>query len=902
MTQGEVVTVDYACSDLESGIVLCDGTAADGSTLDTSALGTGIEFTVNAENGAGLTTEVTHTYDVVEAPLSVDVQVSQGTDDAEERRSDGLMDLGSSDLELVEDADDNTDTDQLVGVRFQGVGIPAGATITSAYLEFEVDQTGTSGGPASLVIAGEDADNPGTFTDTGPSDISSRTQTAAEVVWIPEAWDTADAKYQSSDISRVVQEIVDRGGWVSGNAMAFIIEGEGTREAESYDGENPAAPSLHVEYVTDPVPEIASFQQGAGGYTGTVDTYLESNDVAADNSTVGTLIVDLSPVNHVLMRFDDIFGPGPGQVPSGSVIQSAELEINVTNESDTGASLHRMLQPWNDVDNWNTWTNGIQADGVEAEVAAESSSPGSAVKKSSIDVTADLQAWSNGVANHGWAWLQSVDNSWRFDSAEGGTPPVLTVKYFVPVTDPTINVSGTPLSAFSSEPGVPSDVQSYTVSGTDLTDNVVVTAPTDFEVSLSSTTGFGASVTLTQSGGSVASTPVFVRMNAASEGTPSGDITHVSAGATTVNVAVSGTVLPTDTSDPVLVVDVPANGAVVEASSLVFDGSATDDVGVTRVALAVYNRDLSQYWDGSGWQSGYRMVDAVLDNAGGLSTDWTYPFNPASVSSQPYWFQVRGYDAAGKTSNTVERNFTLKSDTSDPVVVVDVPANGAVVEASSLVFDGSATDDVGVTRVALAVYNRDLSQYWDGSGWQSGYRTVDAVLNDAGGLSTDWSYGFIPPSVSSQPYWFQVRAYDAAGKMSNTVTGGFTLQLDTQDPVLVVDVPANGAVLYASSLVFDGSATDDVGVTRVALAVYDRDLDQYWNGSGWQSGYRTVDAVLNDAGALSTDWSYGFVPPSVSSQPYWFQVRAYDAAGKMSNTITGGLHAAIGCAGSGVGG
>ena len=70
-----------------------------------------------------------------------------------------------------------------------------------------------------------------------------------------------------------------------------------------------------------------------------------------------------------------------------------------------------------------------------------------------------------------------------------------------------------------------------------------MTAPTDFEVSLTSTTGFGASVTLTQSGGSVASTPVFVRMNAASEGTPSGDITHTSAGATTVNVAVFGSVV-----------------------------------------------------------------------------------------------------------------------------------------------------------------------------------------------------------------------------------------------------------------------------------------------------------------------------------------------------------------------
>ena len=232
----------------------------------------------------------------------------------------------------------------------------------------------------------------------------------------------------------------------------------------------------------------------------------------------------------------------------------------------------------------------------------------------------------------------------------------------------------------------------------------------------------------------------------------------------------------------------------------------------TRVALAVYDRELSQYWDGAGWLSGYRTVDAVLDAAGAVSTDWSYLFNPAAVSSQPYWFQVRGYDAAGKTSNTVEGNFTLGADVEDPVVVVDVPANGEVFAASSLVFDGSASDDVGVTRVALAVYDRELSQYWDGAGWLSGYRTVDAVLDAAGALSTDWSYPFNPAAVSSQPYWFQVRGYDAAGKTSNTVEGNFTLGADVEDPVVVVDVPANGEVVAASSLVFDGSASDDVGV------------------------------------------------------------------------------------------
>ena len=260
------------------------------------------------------------------------------------------------------------------------------------------------------------------------------------MVWEPDAWNAANAKHQSSDISRVVQEIVDRGGWVSGNAMAFIIEGEGRRVAESYDGAlagseaEEAAPRLVIEYVTAPVPEIASFQQGVDEYQGTVDTYLHSGAPDADNSTATPLVVDANAARHILMRFEDIFGAAAGQIPEGAVIQSASLEFEVTDESDAGASLHRMLQTWNDTDTWNSRVGGIQADGSEAAATAESSSHGSPVGASSIDVTTDLQAWSdNPASNHGWAWLPpTADNSWQLDSAEGGTPPVLTVKYFVP--------------------------------------------------------------------------------------------------------------------------------------------------------------------------------------------------------------------------------------------------------------------------------------------------------------------------------------------------------------------------------------------------------------------------------------------------------------------------------------
>jgi hypothetical protein len=109
---------------------------------------------------------------------------------------------------------------------------------------------------------------------------------------------------------------------------------------------------------------------------------------------------------------------------------------------------------------------------------------------------------------------------------------------------PTITIAGTPLSAFGSVLGTPSAEQSYTVSGNNLTDDITITAPSDFEISLTSGSGFGPSLTLSQSGGSVAETSIYVRFNRATEGTSAGYITHTSNDATTRNVAVSGTAAP----------------------------------------------------------------------------------------------------------------------------------------------------------------------------------------------------------------------------------------------------------------------------------------------------------------------------------------------------------------------
>jgi hypothetical protein len=46
----------------------------------------------------------------------------------------------------------------------------------------------------------------------------------------------------------VIQEIVNRPGWVAGNALVLIITGSGHREAESYEGDSGGAAVLHLEH------------------------------------------------------------------------------------------------------------------------------------------------------------------------------------------------------------------------------------------------------------------------------------------------------------------------------------------------------------------------------------------------------------------------------------------------------------------------------------------------------------------------------------------------------------------------------------------------------------------------------------------------------------------------------
>ena len=230
-------TVTYTPNNGFTGGDVFTYTVSDGhGGSDSGAVSVTVSPAGGGDGGGGGSGGGSGTVETFEARITV------GRDDVEQIAS-GRVRRGDTDLDL----DDETDI-VAVGLRFAAIDIPQGATITAAYLQFQADET--SSGGAALTIHGHDTDNAGTFRFFG-GDVTARTATSAAVAWAPSAWTSVGGAEQTSDLSSIIQEIVDRPGWLPDNAMAFIITGDGGRVAESFNGDPGAAPLLHVEFSVD---------------------------------------------------------------------------------------------------------------------------------------------------------------------------------------------------------------------------------------------------------------------------------------------------------------------------------------------------------------------------------------------------------------------------------------------------------------------------------------------------------------------------------------------------------------------------------------------------------------------------------------------------------------------------
>jgi hypothetical protein len=134
------------------------------------------------------------------------------------------------------------------GWRFRNVNIPNGARIVSAVIQVAADQSQSA--TSTVTLKGDFEDNCATFSTL--ADFDGRARTGSSVTWVLPGW-TATSWYSSSDVSSIVQEIVNRPGWVSGNALAMFSSaaiGQSRKDVRTYDSAASWGAKLVVTYST----------------------------------------------------------------------------------------------------------------------------------------------------------------------------------------------------------------------------------------------------------------------------------------------------------------------------------------------------------------------------------------------------------------------------------------------------------------------------------------------------------------------------------------------------------------------------------------------------------------------------------------------------------------------------
>jgi WD40 repeat protein len=177
------------------------------------------------------------------AAQTLTAQVSAGADDVNE---DGVEYEETFSRIWIGGGENAT---SYTGLRFTNVTLPAGATIVSARLEFYTGENEWIG--LQVQLAAENADTSAAFSSTAlPSTrtlTTARLDHASDDEWLANNW------YLLEDVAPLLQEVVNRPGWVAGNNLALILRNTdssswGRKHLMSYEGDPAFAPRLVIVY------------------------------------------------------------------------------------------------------------------------------------------------------------------------------------------------------------------------------------------------------------------------------------------------------------------------------------------------------------------------------------------------------------------------------------------------------------------------------------------------------------------------------------------------------------------------------------------------------------------------------------------------------------------------------
>ena len=328
------------------------------------------------------------------------------SDDIEEKEDGSEVYLTSPDLDITNDNNAPSRGQQKIGLRFTGIDVPQGATITEAWLQFTVDEATSV--DTVVGVRAIDQDNAPLFSTS--TNITGASKTSAKVNWSIPAWNTVGASgtaQRTPDLKAIVQEIVNRSGWTSGNAIAFVLaNGYGERVAESRDSGENVAPQLYVAYDAPSTPAPEETCLG-----GTQGTYVDVGDRAFDEEQT------FENGNYRIDARNATFMPG---TENGGKPEKALLAKNVNGFCISGGTYKIDLDddaPWDDYHSGGFFNIDNTNDSL---VPSISTAP--IVEGITILLSGDAVRFKE--ATNGWTLRNSyirhagddgVENDWKYD-------------------------------------------------------------------------------------------------------------------------------------------------------------------------------------------------------------------------------------------------------------------------------------------------------------------------------------------------------------------------------------------------------------------------------------------------------------------------------------------------------
>jgi hypothetical protein len=361
---------------------------------------------------------------------------------------------------------DSNDTQGLIrfnDILGSGAGqIPSGATILDARLTVTTSLAGnaqTSGpfGVAGLLRAVDS--NTDYFANFNSStDFTSRgawwqdnsatrpvggygfqipgAQDSANVTPIVQAW-ASGAPAHGFVIQAGLSDTITNADWSTADGWSIHTTGFPTSDTR---------PKLEVTYTTEPM-QIRTFQRGADGYGADTMAIVRGGDnalnadppseITEDASTLNQTFLDGvfftntagdtiprgpgSPDDFALLKFADVFGNGPGQVPADIPVAKAWAVVttgdsNVNSRSSGPWSAHTVLRSWDTTSLHSSFgaVNGLQVG--DGDISPGLDAEDGMIRGAEVwfDVTSYVEGVRNGATDHGIAILTNgTTDGWQ---------------------------------------------------------------------------------------------------------------------------------------------------------------------------------------------------------------------------------------------------------------------------------------------------------------------------------------------------------------------------------------------------------------------------------------------------------------------------------------------------------